>query len=92
MVNYAKAVKVDDNTYKASINFYVSDSDLKLSFGRATITYRIENDKYIYSTFYDKYDFDSKPWGTRSVVNEVITRAYNSYSDGKSFNIYYNKK
>jgi len=91
-IDFSKAIKIDENTYSVSINFYDSDSDLKLSFGRSTITYRMENNKIIYSGFYDKYDFDPKPWGTRTFINELITRSYNTFSSGKSFDIYYNKR
>jgi hypothetical protein len=43
--------------------FYNSDKDLALSFGRSTVTYRAGTDgiKY-FRTFYDRYDFDFKPW------------------------------
>jgi len=45
----------------------------------------------IYNGFYDTYDFDSKPWGTRSPINEIITRTYDSISSGSSFEIFYNQ-
>lgn len=35
--------------------------------------------------------FDSKPWGTRSFINEIITRGYKLYSNGIAFDIYYVK-
>ena len=90
-INYNKFVKVGDNRYEVSINFYNSDSDLALSFGRATLSYSVENGKKVFDGFYDRYDFDSKEWGVRSNTNEVLTRTYNTFSDGKSFNIYYNQ-
>jgi len=77
------------NIFSAIIDFYDSNTDLKLSFGRATVYY-IDNDgKAIFTGFHDKYDFDTKPWGTRSIPNEIITRGYNAYSSGKSFEINY---
>ena len=90
-INYNKFVKVGDNRYEVSVNFYGSDSDLALSFGRATLSYSVENGKKVFDGFFDKYDFDSKEWGVRSNSNEVLTRVYNPVSDGKSYNIYYNK-
>jgi len=74
-------------TFSAVIDFYNSDTDLKLSFGRATVYYMDNNGKAIFTGFHDVYDFDPKPWGTRSYTNEIITRTYNSYSSGKKFEI-----
>jgi hypothetical protein len=90
-IDYENATPIDDKYYEASIDFYNSDRDLKLSFGRATVTYRIENNQYVHTSFYDRYDFDSKPWGTRTYKNEIITRAYNTISNGTPFGIYFNK-
>lgn len=90
-IDFANATDIGDGYYSASINFYNADNDLKLSFGRATVIYKTTNDGNIYQYFYDRYDFDPKPWGTRSSTNEIITRAYNAYSDGTAFDIYYNK-
>ena len=44
-----------------------------------------------YLGFFDHYDFDSKPWGERSVKNELITRAVEtvSPSEAKDFKIRY---
>ncbi len=76
-------------TFSAIIDFYNSDTDLKLSFGKATVYYMDNNGKVIYSGFHDVYDFDPKPLGTRSIPNEIITRTYNVYSSGKAFEINY---
>ncbi|WP_128331103.1 hypothetical protein [Apibacter sp. HY039] len=92
-VDYANATLIDakNNVYQASINFYDSGFDLANSFGRATITYREINGKILFRSFYDKYDFDPKPWGTRTVFNEIKTRTYNIYSSGKAFEIKFNQ-
>jgi hypothetical protein len=90
-IDFKNATDIGNGFYSASINFYNSDADLALSFGRAMVIYKPTNGKNIYHHFYDRYDFDPKPWGTRSIQNEIITRGYNWYSNGKPFNIYYNK-
>jgi RHS repeat-associated protein len=90
-INHNEFIRVGDNRYEASIDFYDSDKDLALSFGRATVSYTSINGKIVYDGFYDKYDFDSKPWGVRTYKNEIITRLYNGISNGKSFEIFYNK-
>ncbi len=86
-----KASKYNESTktFSTIIDFYNSDTDLKLSFGRATVYYIDNNGKATFTGFYDVYDFDPKPWGNRSFKNEVITRAYNVYSSGKGFEINY---
>ena len=56
------------------VNFYNSP-EYALAFGRATIYY---NDKGQAVGFYDYYDFDSKPWGSRSTKNKLKTRAVES--------------
>lgn len=98
-IDFANAKELDNGYYSATIDFYNSNNDLKFSFGKATVTYRIGGvgmsnrlkNNYIYSNFYDRYDFDPKPWGTRTVPNEVITRGYGWYSKGTPFDIYYRK-
>ncbi len=90
-INYNKFVRVGENRYEVSINFYDSDTDLALSFGRATLSYSVVNDKKVFDGFYDRYDFDSKELGVRSYTNEAMTRTYNTLFEGKSYNIYYNK-
>lgn len=92
-IDYKNATLVDkkNKIYEASINFYDSGFDLANSFGRATVTYREINGSILYRSFYDKYDFDPKDWGTRSTWNEIKTRAYNIYSSGKAFEVLYNQ-
>jgi len=53
------------NTFSAIIDFYVSNADLKLSFGRATVYYIDKDGQAIFTGFHDKYDFDTKPWGDK---------------------------
>lgn len=75
----------------ASIDFYDSGFDLKYSFGKASVKFY---SKGLYTRllgFHDRYDFDSKPWGTRSMSAELITRGYNSAVNGTPFEIYYRK-
>ncbi len=91
-IDYENAVLGSDNYYITTINLYGTTNDLEYSFGRATVKYRMSDGKHIYGGFYDKYDFDSKPWGVRSNSAEIITRSYNSTFKGTSFNIYYNKR
>ncbi len=90
LIDYSKAKCVNGNC-TATVDFYKSSSnDLKLSFGRATVKFYYNSDGHaVLNGFYDKYDFDPKPWGTRSRMNEIITRAYNIYSSGKAFQIKY---
>ena len=86
-----KETKCSNGNCTAPVDFYKSKSnDLKLSFGRARVKFH-RNDKghMIMKGFYDRYDFDSKPWGDRSAFNEIITRMYNIYSNGKGFDIKY---
>ncbi|MBR5911809.1 MAG: hypothetical protein IKZ55_07465, partial [Bacteroidales bacterium] len=91
-IDYANAVLGDDGYYTTTINFYETNNDLECSFGVATIKYQVlENNTIKYSAFKDTYDFDPKPWGVRSTRNEIITRTYNTITNGNSFSIYYNK-
>lgn len=57
------------------VDFY--ESPYARLLGRSTLYY---NSKGNIVGFYDKYDFDSKPWGTRSLKNEIITRSVNFVS------------
>lgn len=90
LIDYSSAKCVGGNC-KAIVNFYKSNSnDLKLYFSKATVKFYYNKDGHaILNGFYDKYDFDPKPWGERSRINEIITRAYNIYSSGKKFDIKY---
>ena len=72
---------------KRAVNFY-SSSEYDKAFGTATLYY---NSKGNIIGFFDHYDFDSKPWGERSFINELITRAVEtaSPSEAKDFKIRY---
>ena len=72
---------------KRAVNFY-SSSEYDKAFGTATLYY---NSKGNIIGFFDHYDFDSKPWGERSFINELITRAIEtaSPSEAKDFKIRY---
>lgn len=83
---------IGDNTWQFSIDFYEAGFDLKYSFGRATGSFKIDGTKFTTTSFFDRYDFDPKAWGTRTFINELITRGYNIYSSGTPFNIIYNGK
>jgi hypothetical protein len=87
----AKLIDSKNNIYQATIDFYDSTWDLKNTFGRATVTYRVVDDKILYRTFYDRYDFDPKPCGTRSNWSEIKTRAYHTISSGVAFDIIFNQ-
>ncbi|MCI5719710.1 MAG: hypothetical protein MR294_04790 [Bacteroidales bacterium] len=90
-IDYSNATIGDDGFYTANIDFYNSKPDLALSFGKAQVKFRIpDSGRTIISGFYDLYDFDPKQSG-RSRVAEAITRTYGAISNGKAFNIYYNK-
>lgn len=92
LIDYSSAKCVNGNC-TATVDFYKSSSyDLKFSFGKAMVKfhYNKSGQAVIYG-FYDKYDFDPKPWGKRSTMNEFITRLYNIYSSGKAFEIKYPK-
>jgi hypothetical protein len=89
VIKYNEAKYANNDTYKAPINFYELGFDLKYSFGEAKIYYKIENGNIIYTGFEDLYNFDAKPWGDRSVTNEIITRGYGWWSNGKPFKIHY---
>ena len=57
------------------VDFY--GSSYERLFGRATLYY---NQKGNIVGFYDEYNFDPKPLGTRSLKNEIITRGVNFVS------------
>jgi hypothetical protein len=90
-IDFTKSESIGDGLFKAPIDFYESGFDLKYSFGEAKIIYENAKNLIIYHDFNDIYNFDSKPWGTRTYRAEMMTRAYNWWSNGTSFNIYYNK-
>ena len=90
-IDYANATLGEDGYYTTSINFYDSGFDLKYSFGNATVKFYSKGMYTRLLGFYDKYDFDAKPWGTRSMLSELITRGYGGVVNGTSFGIYYRK-
>ncbi|TAM92963.1 MAG: hypothetical protein EPN39_21215 [Chitinophagaceae bacterium] len=65
---------------KKAVSFY-SSPEYDKAFGTATLYY---NSKGNIIGFYDKYDFDSKPWGERSTKNEIITRSVEMFSPDKA--------
>jgi hypothetical protein len=89
-IDFDHAELGDDGYYTASISFYETNYDLYFSFGTATIKYVIDNNMIKFTAFKDTYNFDPKPWGSRSVVNEIIARVYNNIAEGTEFCIYYN--
>ena len=73
--------------------FYNSCFNLKYSFGRAAVIYRMTNEKikYVFTNFIDRYNFDIKPSGQSSTMNETISGSYNWYSSGTGVDIYFRK-
>jgi hypothetical protein len=45
------------------------------------------NTKFYPTGFYDTWDLDPKPWGTRSIPAEIITRYYNWSLTGTNFKV-----
>jgi hypothetical protein len=80
--------------YEQQYTFY-GNSVYDAALGRATLYFSSPNPGMNYSSdlvgFYDFYDFDTKPWGTRSAKNEIKTRGvrYFSPSTAKAFAIRY---
>ena len=72
----------------SSYNYSFYGTEYERAFGTSTIYY---NSKGNVVGFYDVYDFDSKPWGKRSLKNELITRGVNLVSSrsSQSFKIRY---
>ena len=73
--------------YVKVVSFYNSKK-YALAFGSASIYYD-SNNRVV--GFYDRYDFDKKDWGSRSVSNEIKTRMVNnvSPSNARAFSIRY---
>lgn len=90
-IDFSTVKLIDDDYFVANVSFYDSNLDLHLSFGTATVKFKMEDDRIEFYAFSDTYNFDPKPWGARSTVNELIVRAYNKLSKGTQFSIYYNK-
>lgn len=90
-IDYANAILGEDGYYTASIDFYDASFDLKYSFGTASVKF-CSNGMYTKLLgFRDRYDFDAKSWGVRSIPAELITRSYGGIVNGSSFDIYYRK-
>jgi RHS repeat-associated protein len=73
----------------AKVHTFYNSSEYSLALGSATIYY---NQAGTPVGFYDNYNFDSKPWGERSYMNEIKTRgvsAAGSAHEATPFNIYY---
>jgi len=90
-IDFSTAELIDDDFFIANVSFYESDLDLHLSFGTATVKFKMENNRIELYAFRDTYNFDPKPWGERGPVNELLVRTYNKLSNGTQFGIYYNK-
>lgn len=71
----------DGNTGKALIISFYKFSRFNHAFGTATI-YIDDNNKIV--GFLDYYDFDSRPFGERSYVSEIITRSIKLFSPRKA--------
>jgi len=83
-----KAKSMGNNIYQVPTNLY--KTDYALSFGRATMYIYNDFSGKIYPTgFYDTWDLDPKPWGTRSIPAELITRYYNWSLTGTNFKVTY---
>ena len=90
-IDYAKAKLGEDGYYTASIDFYDAGFDLKYSFGKATVKFYSKGMHTKLLGFYDRYDFDAKSWGERSIPAELITRGYGGIVSGTSFDIFYRR-
>lgn len=90
-IDFSTVKLIDDDYFVANVSFYDSNLDLHLSFGTATVKFKMENDRIEFYAFSDTYNFDPKPWGARGTLNELLVRTYNKLSNGTQFGIYYNK-
>ena len=90
-IDFSTVKLIDDDYFVANVSFYDSNLDLHLSFGTATVKFKMENNRIEFYAFRDTYNFDPKPWGERGTVNELMVRTYNKLSKGTQFGIYYNK-
>lgn len=63
-------------------SFYNS-VEYKDTFGSATLNY---TSKARIIGIYDKYDFNKQPWGQRSTISEITTRAIKTFSPKKAKN------
>ena len=77
---------VNENSFTVSL---YSDTKYNYAIGSATVYYSSNNSNL---NFYDNYNFDPKPWGTRSYSAEIATRLTNNegrYHGASSFHITY---
>jgi hypothetical protein len=90
-INWNSIKQVNMYSYTVSVNFYETNLDLALAFGRATMTIyvNIDEGKIFPIGFDDTWNLDSKDWGVRPYAPEVITRFFNTILDGKDFSITY---
>jgi len=88
-IEWDKATRLANGIYSIPVNFYKTDYDF--AFGRATLYFSFDQTNGFKPIgFFDVWDLDPKPWGIRSIMNEVITRYYNWQLDGgTSFKIVY---
>jgi len=87
--NWSRAESLGNNMYSVPMNLY--NTDYHYSFGRASMTYYVNpsNGLRIPTGFYDEWNLDPKPWGTRSFPAETVTRYYNWRLNGENFIIRY---
>lgn len=83
-----RIIKTSWGGYKASFSWY--DTKYENVFGGATIIF----DQHLNPVgLYDKWDFDWKPWGERSVKGEIKTRAGGwKLKGGTPFEVKYGKQ
>lgn len=83
--------QIGTHSYDVSVNFYTTNLDLALAFGRATMTiYADPNTGKIFPQgFNDTWNLDHKDWGVRPYPMEAVTRFFDSILDGNDFYITY---
>jgi len=80
--------RVNGTNNSITISLY-NDDRYDFAIGVATLYYSSNNAEL---HFYDNYNFDYKPWGTRSVFAEMATRQVNNegrFYGASSFDINY---
>ena len=83
--NEGSSFTVDDKTYyQCQVSFY-DNIDLGAAFGTSTVYFDSNGNP---AGFKDTYNFDSKPWGERTVVGELSTRIGDELP-GESYDIKY---
>lgn len=84
-------ITLNGHEYVAKTISFYSSSRYDKAVGTATMLYDPNGNAV---GFYDRYDFDPKSWGDRSISAESITRlvlAASAFSNAKDFNVYYGK-